>query len=111
MPQWNRAHLRHDRRSGERGQTLVEYGLLLSLVAAVAISALLFLGPVISSTFSNVAQQGVLGSQSSAGNAPSSPQCANAAAPSAAPRNNGNRNGNGNGNGGPTHIPLVPGCP
>ena len=38
----------------ERGQTLVEYGLLLALIAVVVIAALIFLGPVISSLFNNI---------------------------------------------------------
>jgi pilus assembly protein Flp/PilA len=42
------------RNSSERGQTLVEYGLLLALIAVVVIVALLFLGPVISELFVEV---------------------------------------------------------
>ena len=38
----------------ERGQNLVEYGLLLALIAVVVIAALIFLGPVISSLFNNI---------------------------------------------------------
>ena len=38
----------------EEGQTLVEYGLLLALIAIVVIVALLFLGPIVSNIFSNV---------------------------------------------------------
>ena len=41
----------------EEGQTLVEYGLLLALIAIVVIVALLFLGPIVESIFSNVANQ------------------------------------------------------
>jgi pilus assembly protein Flp/PilA len=37
----------------ERGQTLVEYGLLLALIAVIVIVALLFLGPVVSELFAN----------------------------------------------------------
>jgi pilus assembly protein Flp/PilA len=44
------------RREGEDGQTLVEYGLLLALIAIIVIVALLFLGPLVSQVFSNVAQ-------------------------------------------------------
>ncbi|HEV7200602.1 MAG TPA: Flp family type IVb pilin [Candidatus Limnocylindria bacterium] len=40
----------------EEGQTLVEYGLLLALIAIIVIVALLFLGPIVSQIFSNVAQ-------------------------------------------------------
>ena len=38
----------------EEGQTLVEYGLLLALIAIIIIVALLFLGPIISQLFQNV---------------------------------------------------------
>jgi pilus assembly protein Flp/PilA len=38
----------------ERGQTLVEYGLLLALIAVVVIVALLFLGPVVSELFNDI---------------------------------------------------------
>jgi len=38
----------------EDGQTLVEYGLLLALIAIIVIVALIFLGPIISQLFSNV---------------------------------------------------------
>jgi pilus assembly protein Flp/PilA len=38
----------------EDGQTLVEYGLLLALIAIIVIVALLFLGPIISQLFQNV---------------------------------------------------------
>jgi pilus assembly protein Flp/PilA len=40
----------------EDGQTLVEYGLLLALIAIVVIVALIFLGPIISQIFTNVGQ-------------------------------------------------------
>ena len=43
-------------REDEEGQTLVEYGLLLALIAIIVIVALLFLGPIVSQIFSNVAQ-------------------------------------------------------
>jgi pilus assembly protein Flp/PilA len=38
----------------EDGQTLVEYGLLLALIAIIIIVALIFLGPIISQLFQNV---------------------------------------------------------
>jgi pilus assembly protein Flp/PilA len=38
----------------ERGQTLVEYGLLLALIAVIVIVALLFLGPIVSGLFNNI---------------------------------------------------------
>lgn len=40
----------------ERGQTLVEYGLLLALIAVVVIVALLFLGPIVSQLFNNIGE-------------------------------------------------------
>lgn len=45
------AHLRHD---DEEGQTLVEYGLLLALIAIVVIAALIILGPLVSGIFTTV---------------------------------------------------------
>ncbi len=38
----------------QRGQTLVEYALIIALVAIVVIAALLFLGPAISNVFQNL---------------------------------------------------------
>ncbi len=45
----------------ERGQGLVEYALILVLVAIVVIAALMILGPIIGNTFSTINQslQGV----------------------------------------------------
>ncbi len=45
----------------ERGQGLVEYALILVLVAIVVIAALMILGPIIGNTFStiNTSLQGV----------------------------------------------------
>jgi pilus assembly protein Flp/PilA len=40
----------------EEGQTLVEYGLLLALIAIIVIVALLFLGPIVSQIFRNVGE-------------------------------------------------------
>ncbi len=40
----------------EDGQTLVEYGLLLALIAIIVIVALLFLGPIVSRIFQNVGE-------------------------------------------------------
>ena len=42
------------RKDDEEGQTLVEYGLLLALIAIIVIVALLFLGPIVSQIFQNV---------------------------------------------------------
>jgi pilus assembly protein Flp/PilA len=44
------------RREDEDGQTLVEYGLLLALIAIIVIVALLFLGPIVSQIFSDVGE-------------------------------------------------------
>jgi len=41
----------------EEGQTLVEYGLLLALIAIVVIAALIVLGPLISTIFSSVGEE------------------------------------------------------
>jgi len=38
----------------ERGQTLVEYALIIALVAIVVIAALVLLGPTIANTFDNI---------------------------------------------------------
>lgn len=46
-----RAHLL---REDDEGQTLVEYGLLLALIAIIVLVALFFLGPVISAIFQDV---------------------------------------------------------
>jgi pilus assembly protein Flp/PilA len=46
--------LAHLRRDDEEGQTLVEYGLLLALIAIVVIAALLILGPLVSGIFATV---------------------------------------------------------
>jgi pilus assembly protein Flp/PilA len=54
------AHLLADvatRRDDEEGQTLVEYGLLLALIAIVVIAVLLVLGPAISGMFQSVNDQ------------------------------------------------------
>jgi pilus assembly protein Flp/PilA len=39
----------------ESGQTLVEYGLLVALIAVVAVAALVFIGPIVSQMFQNIA--------------------------------------------------------
>ncbi|MDQ2933544.1 MAG: Flp family type IVb pilin [Chloroflexota bacterium] len=41
----------------ERGQTLVEYGLLLALIAIVVIAVLIVLGPAVSGIFRSVNNQ------------------------------------------------------
>ena len=50
----HRAVLDRFRREDEEGQTLVEYGLLLALIAIIVIVALIFLGPIVSQIFQNV---------------------------------------------------------
>ncbi len=45
------------RRESEEGQTLVEYGLLLALIAIVVIAVLILLGPAISTIFKSVNDQ------------------------------------------------------
>ena len=46
--------LAHIRRDDEEGQTLVEYGLLLALIAIVVIAALVILVPIVSGIFTEV---------------------------------------------------------
>ena len=46
--------LAHFRNDDEEGQTLVEYGLLLALIAIVVIAALIVLGPIVSGIFNSV---------------------------------------------------------
>ena len=41
-------------RRDEEGQTLVEYGLLLALIAIVVIAALVVLGPIVSGIFDEI---------------------------------------------------------
>ena len=43
-------------REDEEGQTLVEHGLLLALIAIIVIVALIFLGPIVSQIFQNVGE-------------------------------------------------------
>jgi pilus assembly protein Flp/PilA len=45
------------RNRDERGQTLVEYGLLLALIAIVVIAVLVLLGPAVSGIFQSVNDQ------------------------------------------------------
>jgi pilus assembly protein Flp/PilA len=49
--------LRYFFTESEDGQTLVEYGLLLALIAVVVIAALIFLGPIIADLFTDVGDQ------------------------------------------------------
>ncbi len=55
----------------EEGQTLVEYGLLLALIAIIVIVALLFLGPIVCEHLQNVGRPAHLSSTSSTAEAPS----------------------------------------
>ena len=50
----NRAYLSLTTRDDEEGQGLVEYALIIALVAIVVIAALLILGPQISNTFNRI---------------------------------------------------------
>jgi pilus assembly protein Flp/PilA len=43
-----------DRRGSERGQGLVEYSLIIALVAIVVIAILVLMGPQIGNIFSNI---------------------------------------------------------
>jgi pilus assembly protein Flp/PilA len=54
MIQIIRTFLARFHREDEEGQTLVEYGLLLALIAIIVIVALIFLGPIVSQIFQNV---------------------------------------------------------
>jgi pilus assembly protein Flp/PilA len=54
MLQFISTFLNRFRSDDEEGQTLVEYGLLLALIAIIVIVALLFLGPIVSQIFQNV---------------------------------------------------------
>lgn len=48
------ARVYHAKRGSAPAQTLVEYGLLLALIAIIVVVALLFLGPLVSEMFTNV---------------------------------------------------------
>jgi pilus assembly protein Flp/PilA len=50
-------YLRTRRDDDEDGQTLVEYGLLLALIAIVVIAVLVVLGPAVSGIFRSVNDQ------------------------------------------------------
>ena len=54
MRQFISTLIQRSRREDEEGQTLVEYGLLLALIAIIVIVALVFLGPIVSQIFQNV---------------------------------------------------------
>ena len=43
-------------RRDPQGQTLVEYGLIISMISVIVVMALVFLSPAIVSLFSNTAQ-------------------------------------------------------
>jgi len=50
----SRLALALDTTSGEEGQTLAEYALILALIAVIAVLALIFLGGTITNLFSSV---------------------------------------------------------
>ena len=54
MARLSRALWGHLHESDERGQTLVEYGLLLTFLVIVVFVALVFLGPLVSVIFQDV---------------------------------------------------------
>jgi pilus assembly protein Flp/PilA len=49
-----RGIIRHSLRRGDAGQGLVEYALIIALVAVVVIGTLILLGPQIASIFQNI---------------------------------------------------------
>jgi pilus assembly protein Flp/PilA len=54
MLQFIRTLISRFRGEDEEGQTLVEYGLLLALIAIIVVIALVFLGPIVSQIFQNI---------------------------------------------------------
>lgn len=54
MTQLLRVIWAHLKRSDDRGQTLVEYALLLVFIALAIVLALVFLGPIVSAIFQDV---------------------------------------------------------
>ena len=76
MLQFISTFLAQFRREDEEGQTLVEYGLLLALIAIIVIVALIFLGPIISQIFQNVGTtlQHVLTDRANSAKPPASPR-------------------------------------
>ena len=53
---WPLRAMRRAAAGASEGQTLVEYGLLLTLIAVVVVIALIFLGPTTSNLYSNVGE-------------------------------------------------------
>jgi Flp pilus assembly pilin Flp len=49
--------VKHTRRPSKRGQTLVEYALILAFISVVAISVLLKLGDAIKGSFTTITSQ------------------------------------------------------
>jgi Flp pilus assembly pilin Flp len=49
--------VRYNRRSSQRGQTLVEYALILAFISVVAISVLMKLGAAIKGSFTTITIQ------------------------------------------------------
>jgi Flp pilus assembly pilin Flp len=90
------ANVKSTARRGARGQGLVEYALLLSLVAGIVVAAVSFVGL---STASDLSQVGTTICAAVAG-APTPPSCTNNSAAANPPADNGNGgNGGNNGNG------------
>src|SRR5213078_2385492 len=84
-----------------RGQSLVEYSLILSIVGILAVVALQFLQPAFSNTLSNVANtmNAVAGSVHVPPLGPPAANCGRNGNGNGNGGNGGNGNGNGNGNG------------
>jgi pilus assembly protein Flp/PilA len=57
MLQYLKAFIRNIKEEQEKGQTLIEYALLIVLIAVVVIAVLLLLGPQIATVFDNVRSQ------------------------------------------------------
>jgi pilus assembly protein Flp/PilA len=57
MLQYLKAFIRNIKKEQEKGQTLIEYALLIVLIAVVVIAVLLLLGPQIATVFDNVRSQ------------------------------------------------------
>ena len=57
MLQYLKAFIRNIKAEQEKGQTLIEYALLIVLIAVVVIAVLLLLGPQIAAVFENIRSQ------------------------------------------------------
>ena len=57
MLQYLKAFIRNIKAEQEKGQTLIEYALLIVLIAVVVIAVLILLGPQIATVFENIRSQ------------------------------------------------------